>query len=151
MARDSLRGVGGAKVVAWYGPQVFSRVDRGVYHGLQIAGKHLADQVRGTLGGPANSPEGGPPGKVSGELQKSIGYKIGRAPEGGWKMKVGVVKGGWEVYAKAVRLSAGFVGRDRLGRFYSQGPRPFLVPVMKTEAVRTNEAFVRGARGIIGG
>lgn len=57
----------------------------------------------------------------------------------GW---IGVRRGPADKYA--MRLERGFVGADKLGRYYNQGPRPFLSRALAENKKRVARIIVSG-------
>lgn len=108
--------------------------------GLREAAKHGRREIKAALSGPAGSEPGQPPGKVTGRLARSVGYRV-KSKAGKFSVvDVGVLRPSrydekfpGEMHAIAVRLARGFVGIDRLGRTYAQQPRPFVAPVLARE------------------
>jgi hypothetical protein len=71
--------------------------------------------------GEGPSSPGESPRKVTGRLYDSIFFKVVREND----EVVGYI---YSNDIKARRLELGFVGKDSLGRFYDQAPRPFMRP-----------------------
>lgn len=97
--------------------------------GMRRAVKMLRDEVRANLGGPAGSREGQPPGRVDGDLIRAVKHKVNR-PRWGVQGVVGIIDNP-EQAAKGARLAEGFAGKDSAGRTISEGPRPWLAPVVR--------------------
>lgn len=126
--------------MTWNDKALLRVTEQAMAAGLREAGKHGRKAIRATLGGSAGSPEGGPPGKVSGRLQKAVAYKSKRRAGRYVLVDVGILRRSpqdrkypGEMHAMALRLSRGYVGTDRKGRTYSQGARPFIEPVLAAE------------------
>jgi hypothetical protein len=115
--------------VKWNEKPMLLAVRRNIAKSLRGVVQFIRNEVRTGLSGPAGSPEGGPPGKVDGDLISSIGYRV-RQDARGITATVGVQNDPVQ-FAKGARLAGGFVGRDRDGRYYSQGERPWLAPVFE--------------------
>lgn len=100
--------------------------------GMRRAVKMLRDEARADLSGPAGSTEGEPPGRVDSDLIKAVKHKVNRPP---WGVQgvVGIIDNP-EQAAKGARLAEGFAGKDSAGRTRSEGPRPWLVPVVERNA-----------------
>jgi hypothetical protein len=109
----------------WYGERYMRELRKAAGQGMRKAATSEKARIRSALGGPAGSPEGGPPGRESGALQDAIDARV-RTSKNSTSMTIGVMGDDTEVMAYAARLAGGFVGRDALGRAYSQGARPFL-------------------------
>lgn len=102
--------------------------------GMRRAVKMLRDEARADLGGAPNSAPGQPPGKVDGDLVRSVKHKVKR-PRWGVQGIVGIIDNPLEA-AKGARLAEGFAGRDSRGRVFSQAPRPWLAPVVERNAAK---------------
>lgn len=123
-----------AKVtLTWESKQLVTLSQKAMTAGLREAGKYARKGLKAELRGAKaqNAPAG--PGKVSGELAKTVSYRVKQRAGKFSAMDVGVIRPNphdkkypGESYAKALRLARGFVGRDRLGRVYSQRGRPFV-------------------------
>lgn len=131
MARSSVK-------LTWQGRQMVSLTQKAMTAGLREAGKFARRGIKAELGARGPSAEGSPPGKVSGDLRKAVSYRVKSRAGKFSAMDVGVLRpnrydDGYpgEAYAKALRLSRGFTGRDRLGRFYRQQGRPFVDPFLR--------------------
>lgn len=125
----------------WNAEGVVAKVSKDAEAGMRKAADAIVRQVQAGLSGSSPSPEGSPPGEVTGELIRSVTAKptsSGNGPE----VLVGVVDNP-EQAAKGARLAGGFVGRDALGRFYNEKPRPWLAPVV----LRNKDAIVRDIAG----
>lgn len=102
--------------------------------GMRRAVKMLAEEAKAELGGPAGSRPGQPPGRVDGDLIRAVKYKVNR-PRWGVQGVVGIIKDP-EQAAKGARLAEGFAGKDAKGRTISEGPRPWLAPVVKRNGAK---------------
>lgn len=119
----------------WRDDQVLKLTQKALAAGLREAGKFSRKGIRAELGRAGPTAEGSPPGKVSGDLRRAVIYRT-KSRKGKYvAMDVGVLRPNprdqkypGEMYALALRLARGFVGRDRLGRTYSQRGRPFIDP-----------------------
>lgn len=123
--------------ITWKGDQVNADATKAMAAGLREAGKYGRKTIRGWIGTSAGSPEGGPPGSVSGNLRKAVGYKvrvrrnkyivanIGVLSKSPYDSKAPGKSFPGRMHAQAARLAAGYKGTDRLGRKYSQRGRPF--------------------------
>lgn len=89
------------------------------------------------------SKPGEPPKIVTGILRANIGTEV-RIDYGARTVDgfIGVKKGPADPYGR--RLELGFVGRDALGRYVNQAPRPYLIPAVLFTADRIAERL--GAR-----
>lgn len=121
--------------LSWEGKQVEALTTKAMAAGLREAGKVARKGIKAELRGKGPSPEGSPPGKVSGDLSRAISYRTKTRRGKFLALDVGVIRPNkrdqkypGEMYAKALRLARGFVGRDRKGRVYSQRGRPFVDP-----------------------
>lgn len=124
--------------VSWESKQLVKLTQKAMTAGLRDAGKFARKGIKAELGGAGPSAEGQAPGKVSGDLRKSVGYRV-KSKTGKYSaMDVGVLRPSryddgfpGEAYAKALRLARGFTGRDRAGRLYRQRGRPFVDPFLR--------------------
>lgn len=89
------------------------------------AGKDVQREVRVSLN-QMNATRGGGGAGKPGTLGRSI---VVRSTKGGLGVRVGA-KPGSEEAAALVRLTAGYAGRDRRGRLYTQRGRPLFSPVV---------------------
>lgn len=129
----------------WDTKKIETMTAKALEAGLREAAKHGRKAIKAELGGGADSPAGGPPGKVSGALRRSVGYRVKKRRGKYVLVDVGVLRPSpWDskapgrafpgrMHAQAVRLASGFVGRDRKGRLYQQRPRPFVEPVLRRD------------------
>lgn len=103
------------------------------------AGDVLKREVAQSLGGASPAPEGQPPGRRKGKLQKSIKRKVLGGPNPGVRV------GPQDPEMKAIlgRLQKGFTGTDRAGRNWHQQPRPVLGPALD----RSRNAIMRAITG----
>ena len=116
-----------------------SVVAREMQPGFRDAGKVLVREVRSELKS-MNATEGGGGAGPAGTLARSVtAYKKGIKGAG---IRVGAKKG-TPAAAALIRITGGFVGRDRKGRLYSQAPRPVFGPAMD----RARSAVVRAVSG----
>lgn len=130
-----------AKVtITWEDKQLVGLAQKAMTAGLRKAAQHGKKAIKAQLSGPAGSSPGTGPGKVSGELQRAVSYRVKQKAGRFSAMDVGVLRPNkydkkfpGEAYAKALRLARGYVGRDRTGRIYSQRPRPFVDAVLARE------------------
>lgn len=136
MARANVR-------LDWEGRQVLSLTQKAMTAGLREAAKFARTGIKGELGTKGPSPEGSPPGKVSGELRKAVSYRVKSRAGRFSAMDVGVMRPNrydrkypGESYAKALRLARGYTGKDRLGRMYRQRGRPFVDPFVNQNKAR---------------
>lgn len=129
-------------VERWDQKRVVREMRKETTKGMRRAMKHVRLVVRAELAGPSPSPEGGPPGKVEGDLIRAVRHwvKVRRNTVSGF---VGVRDDPVQ-FAAGARLAGGFVGRDRDGRVYDQKPRPWLQPVLRREANKVVEIINRG-------
>lgn len=104
----------------------------------QTAGAIVANRAKSLVAipGPPHSAPGEPPRRISGVLQASIDYRVLTK---GALIRVAIFAG--TPYAR--RLEFGFIGMDRLGRLYSQAPRPYLRPAL----IDSREEIVGALRG----
>lgn len=92
---------------------------------IRDAAKDVQREVRASLNQMNATSGGGGAGKP-GTLGRSI---VVRSTKGGLGMRVGARPGSEEA-AALVRITAGYAGRDRRGRLYSQPGRPLFSPVV---------------------
>lgn len=123
-----------ARIIDWRGKELKAETRRAVSNGLRKALRRLRDEVRKDLSGPADSPEGGPPGMVTAQLRDAVKHKVSSDAKGITAV-IGVLDD-TEAMAYGARLGGGFAGRDRLGRLYSQAPRPWLEPAVERNAAQ---------------
>lgn len=130
----------------WEDKQLLKLTQKALAAGFREAGKYARKGIKAELGGAAGQPEGSAPGKVSGDLQKAVAYRVKEKAGKFVAMDVGVLRPSrydrkfpGEMYAQALRLARGFVGRDRLGRTYSQRGRPFVDPFVNREKAHLAE------------
>lgn len=116
----------------WDDKQLVKMSQDALTAGLREAGKFARKGIKSELrGSEVPAPRG--PGKQSGDLARAVSYRVKKKAGKFSAMDVGVIRPNkydrkypGESYAKALRLARGFVGRDRLGRVYSQRGRPFV-------------------------
>lgn len=128
-------------LASWNADRVVAMVSKRAEDGMKKAGDDLVRQVQASLSGSSPSAPGSPPGEVTGELRHSVRTKVTSTGKGPVVL-VGVIDNP-EQAAKGARLAGGFVGRDALGRFYNEKPRPWLAPVV----LRNKDAIVRDIAG----
>lgn len=128
-------------LTSWNAAGVIEAVSKQAEDGMRKAADGLVRQVQAGLSGSSPSAEGSPPGEVTGELIRAVSSKVAGGSDGP-AVLVGVVDDP-EQAAKGARLAGGFVGRDALGRFYNEKPRPWLAPVV----LRNKDAIVRDIAG----
>jgi len=143
---------------SWESATILADVDKAMAAGLKAAGLFAKKEMQAALSGPADSPEGGPPGQVSGTLRKSITARAFKKKGKYVGVRVGVpIKSPYDskaegkpfpgrMHAQAVRLAAGFTGRDRKGRIYNQRPRPFAEPTIKRNKAKIS-ALIKDEAG----
>ena len=129
--------------LSWESKQLEALATKAMVAGLREAGKFARAGIKATLRSSGPSAEGSPPGKVSGDLARAISYRAKTKKGRFTALDVGVLRPNprdrkypGEMYAKALRLARGFVGRDRLGRTYSQRGRPFVDPFINANRER---------------
>lgn len=144
--------------LTWAKDGIVDDVDKAMAAGLKAAGIHGRKAIKAELAGRPDSPEGGPPGKVSGNLQKAVTSRAFRKKGKYVGVDVGVPKKSsydnkgpgkhypGRMHAQAVRLARGFVGKDRRGRIYQQRGRPFAEPVLKREGAKMGQIVKDEAR-----
>ena len=93
------------------------------------AGEMVANQIKAEIAS-MNATAGGGGLGPAGSLEKAIVVR-----KRGVGVRVGA-KSGSEAAAVLKRLSSGFAGRDRLGRLYTQAPRPIIEPIMERSKAR---------------
>jgi len=135
----------------WRDETVKDDVEKALAAGLSKAGIHARRVMKQRLGGSSPSPEGSPPGKRTGTLQRSVSSRKFQRRRRYVGVDVGVPKksphdsaGKGKTFpgrmrAQAVRLASGFRATDRMGRRYNQGRRPFAEPVLASERQRMAE------------
>lgn len=129
--------------LSWESKQVEGLATKAMAAGLREGGKFARAGIKAALRRAGPSSEGSAPGKLSGELARAVGYRA-KVRKGKFvALDVGVLRPNsrdkkypGEAYAKALRLARGFVGRDRLGRTYSQRGRPFVDPFLAANRER---------------
>lgn len=142
----------------WEDIEIKAAVDKAMAAGLKEAGKYAKKQMQAALSGPSGSKPGGPPGKVSGNLRKAVAAQAFRKKGKYVGVRVGIpLKSPYDskadgkafpgrMHAQAVRLAAGFAGRDRKGRIYNVRPRPFAEPVLTRNRDKLGDLVKEGAR-----
>lgn len=107
------------------------RLDPVMEGNMRDAMTYFRDRVKAKVNRPYPpvSRPGEPPRRRTGNYRRSIVAVVGKSQTG--KSMVGRV-GSDSPYAR--RLEFGFVGRDSLGRFYNQKPRPHMRSTMEEEA-----------------
>lgn len=138
----------------WSDRQVVTMTGRAFAAGLREAGKLARRGVKAEVGGRGPSAPGQPPGKVSGNLQRAVSYRVktraGKfvALDVGWlrpstyDSKAPGKSFPGRMHAQALRLARGYTGRDRQGRTYRQAARPVVdnwLAANKAEMARTVE------------
>lgn len=123
--------------ITWRGDQVAGDATKAMAAGLREVGKHGRKVIRARIKNSPGSAPGGPPGSVSGNLKRSVGYKVRVRKRRYIVANIGVLsrstydakaKGKTfpgRMHAQALRLARGYNGTDRLGRTYRQRGRPF--------------------------
>jgi hypothetical protein len=125
------------------GKKVLTSIERPLSKGMQSATTLMRKDVVAALRAtPSPSPEGGPPGSDTGDMAASIKKQTKRRRNGGVMGRVGPLKDPVQL-AALTRLNTGFVGRDRDGRTYIQGPRPLYENIWRSR----KDEFARLIRG----
>lgn len=140
-----------AKVRIEWIPAADVRVRTHIQRGLARAGMHLEGVIIGkiSIGQPVRRTPGGyliglnpskpgePPHVLHGRLRQSIKWAITKIGTK-FSLKIGTNM------EYGPRLEFGFVGRDSLGRNYSQAPRPFLRPSIREEFKKLGQMIAKG-------
>lgn len=130
-------------VVEWNGKKVYGAVKTSVRKGMGKATTHARRETVAVLRkSPSPSPEGGPPGRGTGDLAKAVKKKTKTYSDGVTGL-VGILDDP-EQAAVGARLAGGFVGTDRLGRTFSQAPRPWITTVVRAEAAEITRLIASG-------
>lgn len=119
---------------------VLKRIENRAKKSVHKAGKHLVDATKKKVSGQGGgkryktakgsyqaSAAGEPPAQQTGNLKKSISMEYKKVG----KKHIAVIKVSGVPYAW--RLEKGFFGRDSLGRYYNQAPRPFFLSTAMEE------------------
>lgn len=133
--------------IHWRERSYLDATRRDLERGMAAAGAFVTSEVKSSLSvgnvtGKEPSASGEPPRTVTGALRSNIDFVVESDP-GEVRGFVGVRRGPADAYAR--RLELGFVGRDSLGRFYQQEPRPYLRPAVFDNRREIMRRIARGA------
>lgn len=127
--------------LTWDQKQIEGMTQKAITAGLRQAAQHGRKRIKAKLTSGGSSV----PGVDTGMLRRSVQYRVKSRKGRFVVVDVGVLRPSsndskargksfpGRMHAQALRLARGYTGRDRLGRYYSQRPRPFVEPVLNAE------------------
>lgn len=125
--------------ISWNKPKIAALLKENGRAGMNYAGAWLEGFTKKSFLDMQGSPEGGPPGVVTGSLRRSVTHKPNDTAD-----EVSEKIGANMEYAR--RLELGFAGTDKAGRNINQGPRPSLRPAVYDHKVEILKAYIQGAK-----